>query len=124
MNTELDVANNTEMRDNEQAQRILTMIKTLIDSNQDGQIRCPIGVGRSMVLTLAGNQLVDIGLNVVYASPMQAMVDQMREFGPNFHAMTYRDFAHRDKTEIPCDVVLYDDVMNVSFDENVLAIRL
>lgn len=108
----------------DQAKNVTQLIRQMILNGTNGRLSCPTGIGRTMILTLACNELVKDGLHVVYASPMQAMVEQMKEYGPNFHAMTYREFAQRDKEEVPCEIVIYDDAKDMTFGEEVLAIRL
>ncbi len=63
-------------------------------------------------------------INVVYASSLQVMVEQMKEFGPDFHTMTFNEFASRDKEEIPCDLVIYDHQCDVAFNDDIVGIRM
>lgn len=108
----------------EQASNVVDLIRKMILNGTNGRMTCPTGIGRTMILTLACNQLVKEGFDVVYASSMNVMVEQMREFGPNFHTMTYRDFVQRDKNDVPCGIVIYDDAKDVDFGDDILAIRM
>ncbi|MFY0656416.1 MAG: hypothetical protein JXR12_06670 [Neptunomonas phycophila] len=124
--TDNDTAGQTGPRQmqHEQASNVVDLIRKMILTGTNGRMTCPTGIGRTMILTLACNQLIKEGFNVVYASSMSAMVEQMREFGPDFHTMTFREFGQRDVQEIPCDIVIYDDAKDVDFGDDILAIRM
>ncbi len=108
----------------EQAELLHDLLGKMRMVGTSGKLNMPTGIGKSMIITLAANKLVDEGVNVVYASSMTVMVEQMREFQPNFRTVTFREFNDIDLTEDPVDVVLYDDVRSMDFGDNILAIQL
>lgn len=108
----------------EQAELLHDLLGKMRLIGTNGKLNMPTGIGKSMIVTLAANKMVDEGVNVVYASGMTALVEQMREFQPKFRTVTFREFNDIDQTEDPVDVVLYDDVRPMDFGNGILAIRL
>ena len=103
---------------------VIQLIKQMMSNGTNGRLTCPTGIGRTMILTEACNKLVDAGIDIVYTSGMRAMIDQISEYGPKFHALTYREFNARDKAEIPVQIVVYDDCKDMNFGDGIVAIRL
>lgn len=108
----------------EQAESVVGLIKDIVKNGTGARLTCPTGIGRTMILTMACNVLVKEGINVVYASSHRVMVEQMKEFGPDFHTMTFQEFTSRDVEEVPCELVIYDHHVDVDFGDDIVGIRM
>ena len=109
----------------EQANHVFDLICQVVLNGNNCRMSSPVGIGRTMIMTLACNRLIkEIGLDIVYASPHRVLVEQMREFGPDFPTMTFREFVQRDVQEVPCGVVIYESHHDVDFGDDIVAIRL